>query len=177
VVHLVSDVNPTMANCHITIHHSFAHCSDPELSRRWDLTHLVCASSAQQPLDSSAAGFPKPALINHVFCGIPYPDRSPRPLRCRSIVHLLHSCAIFCPTRRKTRRHLQFFNTDYPMDRPAAPTRTNSEESGTRKLRGACDSCHNSKVRCSGGNPCTKCRDGLVFLLLSASLSVSPPFH
>jgi hypothetical protein len=28
----------------------------------------------------------------------------------------------------------------------------------TRKLRSACDICHQAKTRCSGGNPCTGCR-------------------
>ena len=27
----------------------------------------------------------------------------------------------------------------------------------TKKLRSACDSCHQTKVRCSGGQPCEKC--------------------
>ncbi|GIK05542.1 hypothetical protein Aspvir_009655 [Aspergillus viridinutans] len=28
-----------------------------------------------------------------------------------------------------------------------------------RKLRSACDACHRSKTRCSGGNPCTRCHE------------------
>lgn len=29
----------------------------------------------------------------------------------------------------------------------------------TRKLRSACDICHQGKTRCSGGNPCTGCQN------------------
>lgn len=29
----------------------------------------------------------------------------------------------------------------------------------TRKLRSACDLCHQGKTRCSGGNPCTGCQN------------------
>lgn len=36
-----------------------------------------------------------------------------------------------------------------------------------RKLRSACDFCHRSKIRCSGGTPCAKCRTRCVSLRMS----------
>ncbi|KAI9372307.1 hypothetical protein BJX61DRAFT_542857 [Aspergillus egyptiacus] len=48
-------------------------------------------------------------------------------------------------------------------------------DQGHRKLRIACDACHNAKTRCSGGEPCEKCDRGCV-PPLSLSLSLpSPP--
>ncbi|KAK1767545.1 Zn(2)-Cys(6) zinc finger domain protein [Phialemonium atrogriseum] len=46
------------------------------------------------------------------------------------------------------------------MEPQAATQRTASEAHAAKRLRLACDSCHGSKVRCSGGDPCARCRDG-----------------
>lgn len=43
------------------------------------------------------------------------------------------------------------------MSRP--PQRPLHETMQTRKLRSACDICHQGKTRCSGGNPCTGCQN------------------
>nr|QBS17044.1 transcription factor Zn2Cys6 [Aspergillus cejpii] len=44
-----------------------------------------------------------------------------------------------------------------------------------RKLRAACDACHRSKTRCSGGNPCTRCREYLSSCSYSYSVRCGKP--
>jgi hypothetical protein len=46
-------------------------------------------------------------------------------------------------------------------------TRTFMKQLPRRKLRSACDFCHRSKIRCSGGTPCAKCRIRCVSLRMS----------
>ncbi|QGA17794.1 hypothetical protein EYB26_005470 [Talaromyces marneffei] len=45
----------------------------------------------------------------------------------------------------------------------------------TRKLRSACDICHQAKTRCSGGNPCTGCRNSGAECVYSVSNRLGRP--
>jgi Fungal Zn(2)-Cys(6) binuclear cluster domain len=60
------------------------------------------------------------------------------------------------------------------MEHEATMNRTASDVHAAKKLRLACDSCHGSKVRCSGGEPCVRCRDRLVFPRRYSSRTPSP---
>ncbi|KAJ5509899.1 hypothetical protein N7453_002002 [Penicillium expansum] len=44
-----------------------------------------------------------------------------------------------------------------------------------RKFRSACDSCHRSKTRCSGGNPCNRCQEFMTRCTYSYSVRAGKP--
>lgn len=57
------------------------------------------------------------------------------------------------------------------MSRPSQ----RSDSMHTRKLRSACDICHQAKTRCSGGEPCTACRDSGYDCVYSVSNRLGRP--
>ncbi|KAL4863835.1 hypothetical protein BDV12DRAFT_176982 [Aspergillus spectabilis] len=52
---------------------------------------------------------------------------------------------------------------------------SNGSDTKPRKLRSACDACHRSKTRCSGGVPCQRCRDYLTPCKYSVSVRTGKP--
>ncbi|KAL1982742.1 hypothetical protein VTN96DRAFT_924 [Rasamsonia emersonii] len=55
------------------------------------------------------------------------------------------------------------------------PAERGASSSSSRKLRSACDSCHHTKVKCSGGRPCEKCRKMGFDCVYSASNRIGRP--
>ena len=58
---------------------------------------------------------------------------------------------------------------------PASREQTSDARQAPKKLRAACDNCHQGKVKCSGGHPCEKCEKGGLSCVYSVSNRIGRP--